>query len=240
MDAYRDDLAYIHDIGFGDFARHAAPGILDLLWQSGITGGRVIDLGCGSGLWARDLVGAGYDVLGIDLSTAMIALARQRVPEGAFIVGSFLAVNLPPCDAVTSLGECLNYLFDEQNNLEALCQLFGRIYAALRSGGMLVFDIAEPGRGKGHRQRHFTGADWAVMVDYDEDTTAAQLTRRITAFRQVDGAYRRTCEVHRLQLYRGTVMARLLRHIGFRVRMVRGYGSFRFPKAYVAFMARKP
>jgi hypothetical protein len=105
---------------------------------------------------------------------------------------------------------------------------------------MLVFDMAQPGRGRGYRQRHFAGADWAVMVDVDEDPTAAQLTRRITAFRQVDGAYRRTYEVHRLQLYRGAAMARQLQHIGFRVRLVRGYGSFRFPQAYVACLARKP
>ena len=27
-EAYKDDLAYIHDVGFGDFARNSAPGLL--------------------------------------------------------------------------------------------------------------------------------------------------------------------------------------------------------------------
>src|SRR5688500_1540655 len=120
MDAYQDDLAYIHDTGYGDFARDAAPGLLHILGQGGIRKGRVIDLGCGSGLWARQLVNAGYEVLGIDLSAALIDLARQRVPEGEFITRSFLEADLPPCEAVTSLGECFNYLFDERNNLSQL------------------------------------------------------------------------------------------------------------------------
>jgi hypothetical protein len=43
--AYRDDLAYIHDVGYGDFVRNAAPALLDMLRQHGIDRGLVIDLG---------------------------------------------------------------------------------------------------------------------------------------------------------------------------------------------------
>jgi SAM-dependent methyltransferase len=239
MDAYHDDLAYIHDVGYGDFAQNAAPGLLDILRHHGVTTGRVIDLGCGSGLWARELVKAEYEVLGIDLSASMIELARQRVPQGDFVTGSFLEVTLPSCDAVTSLGECLNYLFDQRQSLDTLRQLFRRIYSALRPGGVLVFDIAEPGRGHSPRQSHREGTDWAIMVTYEEDTTRHRLTRHITTFRKVDGFYRRGHEVHRLLLYRGVDMARELRRVGFRVRLVRGYGALRFPKCYVGFIARK-
>jgi len=49
MRAYDEDLAYVHDVGFGDFARSVAPGVLEILRRSGITGGLVVDLGCGSG-----------------------------------------------------------------------------------------------------------------------------------------------------------------------------------------------
>src|SRR5262245_34869396 len=68
--AYREDLAYIHDVGHGDFARDAAPGLLALLRRQGIREGLVVDLGCGSGIWAEILVREGYRVLGIDLSPA--------------------------------------------------------------------------------------------------------------------------------------------------------------------------
>lgn len=40
----------------------------------------MIDLGCGSGLWARKLSRADYEVVGYDISASMLAMARKRVP----------------------------------------------------------------------------------------------------------------------------------------------------------------
>src|ERR1700686_1883352 len=181
--AYDNDLAYIHDVGFGDFARNSAPGLLTMLRQNGITGGLVVDLGCGSGLWARELTQAKYDVLGIDISPAMIEMARNRVPGAEFRVASLLKAVLPRCVAVTSLGECLSYLFDKSNSMQELRRLFRRVYAALGLGGVFIFDVAEPGRGKGPRQKHAEGPDWAVVVDVEEDIRTNRLTRSITLFR---------------------------------------------------------
>ena len=95
--AYSSDLAYIHDVGFGDFARSAAQGLLSLLRRSGIRDGLVVDLGCGSGIWARELLRAGYQVLGVDISPAMTALARKNASGAKFVTGSFLDVKLPTC-----------------------------------------------------------------------------------------------------------------------------------------------
>lgn len=48
-------------------------------------GSRVLDLGCGSGTpTARQLAGAGFDVVGVDLSDGMVSLARKQVPAGEF------------------------------------------------------------------------------------------------------------------------------------------------------------
>ncbi|HXU37496.1 MAG TPA: hypothetical protein VN937_14135 [Blastocatellia bacterium] len=41
MDAYKNDLAYIHDAGFGDFSRASAPWLLETLRQNGIDNGLV-------------------------------------------------------------------------------------------------------------------------------------------------------------------------------------------------------
>ena len=238
--AYENDLAYIHDVGFGGFAKNSAPGLLKLLRQSGITEGLVADLGCGSGIWARELSQAGYDVLGIDISPAMIEMARNRVPGGEFRVASLLKAELPRCVAVTSLGECLNYLFDETNSMNALRRLFRRVYDALVPGGVFIFDVAEPGRGKGPRQKHFEGPDWAVLMEVDEDTRTNRLTRGITLFRKIGALYRRDQEVHRLQLYKRSDVAKELRRVGFRVRTLHAYGDQAMIKGCVGFIARKP
>ena len=239
MAAYGEDLAYIHDVGFGGFAAGAAPGLLRILRDAGIADGWAVDLGCGSGLWARELCDAGFRVLGIDLSESMVEIARRRAPQAEFRVGSFLDIDLPPCSAVTAIGECFNYLFDERNGVEMLGRLFGRVHDALADDGMFVFDVAEPGRGVGPRQRHWEGEDWATLVEVEEDPKLERLTRRITTFRRVNGLYRRGCEVHHQRLYRGCELGRMLRGFGFRVRLVRGYGAFRFPPACVGLVARK-
>jgi SAM-dependent methyltransferase len=237
---YKKDLAYIHDTGFGDFARNSATGLLEILHETGITGGLVIDLGCGSGIWAAALSRAGYDVLGIDISAAMIEIARNRVPRADFRVGSLLKVELPNCVAVTSLGECFNYLFDKSNSISALRRLFHRVYCALKPGGLFIFDLAEPGRGKGPQQKHRAERDWAVLVEVDEDTLTNRLTRRITSFRKVDDLYVRDEEVHKLQLYKRSEVGKELREAGFRVRTVRCYGNQPMIAGCAGFVARKP
>jgi ribosomal protein L11 methylase PrmA len=56
IQGYKEDLAYIHDVGFGAFSSESAPGLLEILRQKGIEKGLVVDLGCGSGIWAKALL----------------------------------------------------------------------------------------------------------------------------------------------------------------------------------------
>jgi len=238
--AYENDLAYIHDKGFGKFARSSAPGLLHLLQKNGITGGLVVDLGCGSGIWARELVDNGYEVIGVDLSPAMIELARQRVPKAQFHVKSFLEVPVPPCRAVTALGEVFNYQFDPNNSFRALQRVCKGVFDALKPKGLLVFDIAEPGRCKEFTQRFMEGEDWACLVEFRHDVARRQLTRRIVSFRKAGDGYRRHEETHIQQLYPGTKVAEMLRAIGFRARLARSYGKHPLSPGVVALVARKP
>ena len=54
----------------------------------GITAGaRVLEVGCGSGVFLRLAADRGAEVYGLDASDALIAIARTRVPEGNLRVG---------------------------------------------------------------------------------------------------------------------------------------------------------
>ncbi len=239
MTAYGSDLSYIHDVGFGGFAAGAAPGLLELLRRNGIDRGLVIDLGCGSGIWAARLAAEGYDVLGFDQSPAMIALARRKAPEARFETDSLFRAALPACAAATSVGECLNYAFDRTNSRRSLARLFARVYRALSPGGVFVFDIAEPGQPAAALARRFVQTqDWAVLVDASE--AAGVLVRRITTYRRNGKIYRRNEETHKLKLYRGTDLVADLRAAGFSARTMRSYGDFDLPQAHTAIVARKP
>jgi SAM-dependent methyltransferase len=242
MPAYDRDLSYIHDTGFTGFARKAAPGLLRLLRQNRVTRGLVVDAGCGSGVWARELTDRSYDVLGIDISAHMIRLARRQAPAAKFQVDSFLGAALPPCDAVTAIGECVNYAFDRRSGKQALAEFFRRVYGALRPGGVFVFDIVEPGvAAPGRPQRRFLeGPDWAILLEVREERKQKTLTRQIVSFRRIGKLFRRSEEIHRLHLYSGSELLVELSGAGFEARLLRGYGRFRFPPAHTGFLARKP
>jgi len=238
---YADDLAYIHDVGFSDYAIKSAPGLLGILARARIREGLVVDLGCGSGLWAEQLVRANYHVLGIDISEPMIRIARRRAPSAEFRVESLFKASIPRCRAVTSIGECLNYLFDSNAGARALERLFGRVHRALEPGGVFVFDIAEPGQVQpGNRIRGFAeGKDWIVLVEKEEDKERSILSRRIITLRKTAKHYKRFDEVHRQRLYKAQAIARELRQAGFRVRIARSYGSYPLPNHHAAFIARR-
>jgi SAM-dependent methyltransferase len=242
--AYRDDLAYVHDAGFGHLAASAAPVVIEELKRAGIDSGTVVDLGCGSGITSRLLRDAGYEILGIDLSEPLIEMARKRVPDAAFRVDSFATADIPPCVAVTAIGEIFNYTFDPANSTAVRAKVFDRIYAALAPGGLLVFDLAGHARAPSRSpQRTFAeGPDWAVLVETETDAANSLLTRHITTFRQLGerGLYRRDFEIHQLHLVDPEEIVELLQRIGFSVQTFTCYGSLPLPQGLVGFLARKP
>jgi len=241
---YRDDLAFIHDSGFGHVAQNAAAELLKRLpplQKGGFASRSVVDLGCGSRILAREVSGAGYKVLGFDLSDAMLALAAKHVPRAEFRRESFVTAEIPPCLAVTAIGEVFNYLFDRRNRGQRLSALFNRVHTALCPGGLFLFDLAEPGRvhGSGPQRGYSEGPGWACLYTAEEDRRRKTLTRTITTYRKIGENYRRHREVHRLRLFPRADVLKQLRDAGFQARILSGYARFRFPTGWAAFLARK-
>ncbi|HKJ69594.1 MAG TPA: class I SAM-dependent methyltransferase [bacterium] len=236
---YNQDLASIHDAGFTGFAQGAAPGLLKLLRTNGITAGLVVDLGCGSGVWAQELLSAGYQVFGIDISEFMVNIAREKVPGADFRIGNIFEADIPTCQAVTSLGECICYMVSDAGGGEALSPLFERIYRALPPGGLFLFDIAEPGQVQEGTTEYTCseGAGWFISAEKEEHQGI--LTRRIVSFRRIGESYRRSGETHRLRLYDPAEIIAALRKAGFQARVSHRYGSYNLPEAHSAFIARK-
>ena len=103
MSHYRPDLAFIHDDGFGHLASAGAAVLIDALHRRGLTAGTILDLRCGSGITARMLTDRGFSVAGVDLSKSLIEMARQKVPEATFHVGSFVEMDVAPCVAICAI-----------------------------------------------------------------------------------------------------------------------------------------
>ncbi|MEL7037364.1 MAG: class I SAM-dependent methyltransferase [Cyanobacteria bacterium J06592_8] len=237
---YSEDLAYIHDAGFGHVAENASNYLLNVLQQQGIKQGLIVDLGCGSGIFSQRVYAAGYEVFGIDISADFIAIARQRVPQAEFLVESLFTADIPACIAVTAISECLNYLVDENNTTAERIKLFQRIYQALSTGGILLLDLLEPGQNLRVNDRSFKQTeDWAVLVQKEENHQQKQLTRWITTFRKVGELYRRDQEVHLVQLLDGQEIIKELQEIGFQVQVLEGYDHFKFAAGHIGIFAQK-
>lgn len=238
--AYGEDLAFIHDQGYAAFAKNSAPELLHILREAGHAKGTVVDLGCGSGIWADALHQAGYRPIGVDQSPAFLELARRRVPQGEFHLGSFVDVGFPSCVAVTALGEVLGYLFDDRNDLDLLASLFGRVFHALVPGGLFIFDVCLLDLDRSSKPSYREGDRWTCTVGIERDEERKQLLRHIVAVRRVGEEYRRSQETHRVQLFDGQELLALLRDTGFETQCVDRFGDFSMLPFRAGFIARKP
>jgi SAM-dependent methyltransferase len=239
---YAPDLAYIHDAGFSRFAESAAPLVLDALRQADIHDGLIVDLGCGGGVASRYFHNAGFRVVGVDLSEALIALARERVPGAEFHIRSFVDFEFPRCVAVSAIGEVLNYVADSRNGAAVRTSVLSRVYEALAPEGILLFDLAGPARAPASgQQRTFTqGPDWAALAESEFDSARNVLIRRITAFRQTGKLFRRSEETHMLDLVEPAQMLQLLKKLGFAAKPLDSYGALQLPQGLHAYLATKP
>jgi SAM-dependent methyltransferase len=98
----------------------------------------VLDLCCGTGLLAAELIALGYRVVGVDASEAMLTLARERLgPEAALSRTTLpdLAID-GVFDAAVCTFDGLNYLAPDE-----LGPTMAAVAHRLRPAGWFVFDL---------------------------------------------------------------------------------------------------
>lgn len=100
---------------------------------------RILDIGCGSGVFIQKALAAGLDPVGLDPAPAMLELARQKVgPRRVRLQGMEALDDRDAFDAVTALSWSLNYARD----VDQLQDILVRIKRALRPGGQLFVQVA--------------------------------------------------------------------------------------------------
>jgi SAM-dependent methyltransferase len=103
------------------------------------SGSRVLDAGCGTGRYARDLAGRGYRVTGVDRSPALVAVARRHGGPATFVVGDLAALPLRRAYGGVLCRGVLNDVIEDGARRRVLHALAG----VLVDGGVLVLDVRD-------------------------------------------------------------------------------------------------
>jgi SAM-dependent methyltransferase len=149
---------------FNELRDRLLPAIPEWLRAHAPGGGRAIDLGCGDGLHAVRL-GERYDqVLAVDISEAMLRLARTHHPRGNVRYQRRGVLDVTPerdglFDAVVSIN-CLHHV-------GPLDVVFSHVRSLLAPGALVaIADIVDPG-GWGDRDWHINQAIAGARSFYD-------------------------------------------------------------------------
>ena len=240
MTIYARDLAHIQAIAFGDFARRASPGLVNILKSSRVPIRRVYDIGCGAGITTAALVDAGFDVTAVEPSPSLLAIARGNAPRAAFIHASAYDVELRPCDAILAVGEVLTYHEPHVDAEARVRAFFASAARVLAPGGRLVFDLIDAD-GESLDAKGTKSEDaWSITWETREDRAASQLARHIgTRVRDGDGHERNAREVHHVRLFREAEVRHWLAGEGFDATASRTYGEMTLAARRVAYVATR-
>ncbi|QZY47949.1 class I SAM-dependent methyltransferase [Mycolicibacterium austroafricanum] len=137
------------------------------LEQAGLIGGRVLDVGCGTGEHTILLARAGYDVLGIDGAPTAVEQARHNAEaqgvDARFELADALYLGPDPTYD-TIVDSALFHIFDDADRATYVRSL----HAATRPGSVVhLLALSDSGRGFGpevseHTIRAAFGAGWEV------------------------------------------------------------------------------
>lgn len=187
-------------------------------------GASLLDLGCGPGVHAVQLAKRGYEVIGIDLSLAMLARASDEAAEHQqrinFVQGDMRELTFEDAfDGVLCWGATFGY-FDELKNAEVV----QKIHRALRKQGRLLLDVTNRDYvvPRSPSMVWFEGDGCVCMDEAQFDAINSRLKVKRTLMME-DG---RSREIdYSIRLYALHELGKLLHDNGFRVAEVSGETS---------------
>lgn len=173
-----DDLADLYDRQYGSYRD-------DLHFYTRLAqdaGGRVLELGAGSGRVGVHLARRGLDVTGVEPSVRMLDRARARATDAGvdvrWLQGDMRTLDLTPerFDLIAAPFNALMHLYSPQEQLAAL----RRVRAHLAPGGTFAFDVYVPNFGTQGVLRH----EGETFVDGGHRTDVFVM-QRVDAVRQI-------------------------------------------------------
>lgn len=140
MSQLYQELAPVYEAMYQTFIDYQEEYLLysDLLKKYGKK--QVVEIGCGTGNLVPYFQKDGFDYTGLDISAAMIALAKEKVPIGHFLKGDMQYFQLDqPVESIIITARTISYLLLNQT----VNASFANIATNLKKGGLLCFDFID-------------------------------------------------------------------------------------------------
>lgn len=197
MQAYGPGFAQVYNKRWIGFARQVAPFLLEFYGSQPLaqTNRLVLDLCCGTGQVACYFLERGYQVVGLDLSAAMLQYAQENTQpylatgQARFVQGDAANFTLPErFGLVLSTFDALNHLPD----LAALRHCFAAVAAVC--DGYFLFDLnTRVGLRRWNSIEVDDSRDDMTVVNHGiYDVTSDRAWLKVTGFlRNADGLYER-------------------------------------------------
>jgi ubiquinone/menaquinone biosynthesis C-methylase UbiE len=187
-----DEVADLYAQLFADSlaSRPVDRGLLAAFAELAAAGGKpVADVGCGPGHLTDHLAGLGLDVVGVDLSPAMISLARNAYPGLPFTVASMASLDQPD-EAFSGIVSWYSIIHTAPDSLPPILAEFHRL---LEPGGQLLvaFQTTDKPDGPpiGFDHKVTPGHRWPVNT-LAALLTNADFTETTRLIRPADASYR--------------------------------------------------
>lgn len=217
-----DDLAHRYDLHTP--AHHYGDDHAFVLEEVGQAGRRVLDVGCGTGVFLEKALAEGFDAHGIDLAEGMVREAAAKVGAERVAVRGMEAVDDSSAyDGLCALSWVINYAADA----DAARDILRRFRRALRPGGKLLLQTAHAPNMDGtvleDREPGPDGTedDVVFLFQFSARGPDTALARYVYAAKSLDEL---AWEDHALAVADAHLLARLCEDVGFVG--VRIYGSW--------------
>lgn len=216
MEAYTS-FAEVYDLFMDNVPYEAwSEYLADLFREYHIEDGLLLDLGCGTGKLTRLMEAKGYDMIGVDYSYEMLAIAKEHSKESIlYLLQDMREFELyGTVRGIYSACDSLNYILEE----EELKEVFALVNNYLDPEGVFVFDINTPfkykyllGENTFAETREEGSFIWENFFDEEEEINEYDLTLYI---KDEDERFQRFQEVHYQRSYELETIQRLLEEAG--------------------------
>ena len=205
---------------------------IEKIWEKyGAKPKLVLDLACGTGNFTIPLAQKGYDMIGVDSSAEMLAIAKDKAGADSSIL--YLCQDMREFELYGTVDACicmvdgLNYLLEE----EALLQVFRLAKNYLNPGGLFIFDMNTIYKFKevmGENRFCDIDENAAIIWEnyYDENEGINEYYLTVFAENRENAQYNRHEETHYQKGYSKEKVTEIINEAGLEILDIYGTAEF--------------